>query len=140
MSTIHEQPARRIKSLTQGAATKDGAIIRFEVETTGGEKLLFDMPSKNVGTLITFLTGLALHAANRPNATPRQASPTTFEGPLIEVRRISCARGRTADEMVMVFDLGPFDLGVAIPTRELPAVRELLEHMESSQKSSGVTH
>ena len=122
--------AKRLKSFTGGAPSSTGTLVRFEIETTEGEKLLFEMPSKNIGHVVTALIDLALRAANKAGPVLPRAM---LEGALIEARTIRAGRGRTGNEIILGIDCGPFDLGVAVPISALGAIKELVEQTQSNQ-------
>ncbi len=116
--------SHQIKRLDNGRPRTDGKTVQFDMITTKDETLTVEMPTKNIGNLVAFLCGLAQVAARKTGEAAREDA---FEGPLIEATDIGIAEGRTAGEIILSISVGPFAIGLAVPTL---AISALLQHLD----------
>lgn len=117
-------PTHQITKLDNGRPSSDGNLIRFEASTRSGEALTLEMPTQNIGNFMAFLCGLAQVAARQ---SKEEANSKVFEGALIEATSLGLATGRAPGETILSAALGPFSIGLAVPT---PAIAALLQQAD----------
>jgi hypothetical protein len=116
-----------IVSVNNGSVRDDGGQVKFEIATAAGETIAFEMPTGDIVKFVAFLCTLGQYAA-RKTGTDKEPPPEGFEGPLIEASHLGLAQGRTPEEIIMALQVGPFALGVALPTDKLEFLRALFVH------------
>jgi hypothetical protein len=121
-----------ILSVDNGSVREDGQSVKFEIQTTNGETLPFEMPARDIVKFVAFLCTLGQFAATKSGADVSPL-PESFEGPLIETSHVGLAQGRTPEEIVMALQVGQFALGVAIPNDKLEFLRALFLHSSSAE-------
>ena len=114
----------QIVKMSNGRSSTNGKGVQFEMHTKAGEALTVEMPTKNIGNLVAFLCGLAQVAARKTGETAKRDA---FEGPLIEATDIGIAEGRTAGEIILSVSVGPFAIGLAVPTLAISALLQQLD-------------
>jgi hypothetical protein len=120
-----------IVSVNNGSVRDDGELVKFEIQTKTGESIPFEMPTNDIVKFVAFLCTLAQYAARKTGAD-KEPPPEGFEGPLIEASHLGLAQGRTPEEIIMALQIGPFALGVALPTEKLEFLRALFIHGNAS--------
>jgi hypothetical protein len=116
-----------IVSVNNGSVRDDGELVKFEIQTKAGESISFEMPTRDIVKFVAFLCTLGQYAARKTGAD-KEPPPEGFEGPLIEASHLGLAQGRTPEEIIMALQIGPFALGVALPTEKLEFLRALFIH------------
>jgi hypothetical protein len=128
---------KRVKQMTNGVATMDGGVVKFDVITMEDETIALQIPASDIGRVVAFLVGLAEHAAkNKPAAERPQSPPMQWEGSPIPVETIGVAPGKTAQETVLVFNLGDTSIGFALPAGAYSALLELARLAQVGQFES----
>lgn len=120
-----------IVKLDKGITTRDGAFIRFQAHTKSGEVIGLEMPTKNIGGLISFLVGLSQFAGRRrePTQVRSELEAGEHQGPLMDPIRVGFAQGRTPQEKVLAFHMGAFSLGFSLDANALPTLREAIDQI-----------
>jgi hypothetical protein len=116
-----------IASVNNGSVRDDGGQVKFEIATAAGETIPFEMPTGDIVKFVAFLCTLGQYAARKTGAD-KNPPPEGFEGPLIEASHLGLAQGRTPEEIIMALQVGPFALGIALPTDKLEFLRALFVH------------
>jgi hypothetical protein len=116
-----------IVSVNNGSVRDDGGQVKFEIATAAGEIIPFEMPTSDIVKFVAFLCTLGQYAAHKTGAD-KEPPPEGFEGPLIEASHLGLAQGRTPEEIIMAVQVGPFALGIALPTEKLEFLRALFVH------------
>ncbi len=114
----------QITKMDNGRSSTNGELVQFDMHTKAGEALTVEMPTKNIGNLVAFLCGLAQVAAHKTGEAAREDA---FEGALIEVTDMGIAEGRTAGEIILSASVGPFAIGLAVPTLAISALLQQLD-------------
>jgi hypothetical protein len=123
--------AHDIVSVNNGSVRDDGEQVQFEIATKAGETIPLEMPTRDIVKFVAFLCTLGQYAARKTGAD-KEPPPEGFEGPLIEASHLGLAQGRTPEEIIMAVQVGPFALGVALPTEKLEFLRALFVHGNAS--------
>jgi hypothetical protein len=116
-----------IVSVNNGSVRDDGELVKFEIQTGAGESIPLEMPTRDIVKFVAFLCTLGQYAARKTGAD-KEPPPEGFEGPLIEASHLGLAQGRTPEEIIMALQIGPFAMGVALPTEKLEFLRALFVH------------
>ncbi len=120
-------PAHQITRMDNGRVSDNGQLVTFEAHTLADEVLQLEIPTNEIGNLVAFLCGLAQVATHKSGAGP---PPKVYKGPLIEAVHLGFGDGRTPHEKVLSASIGPFAIGIAVPTRQLADLREALQSLD----------
>lgn len=120
-------PTHQITKMDKGRVSDDGQLVMFEAHTLADEVLRLEVPTNGIGNLVAFLCGLAQVAAHKTGA---DAPPEAYKGALIEAVHVGFGDGRTPHEKVLSASIGPFAIGIAVPTRQLADLREALQSLD----------
>ncbi len=121
----------KIAKLDKGIATKNGALIRFQAHTMSGEVIGLEIPTKNIGNIISFLVGLSQFAGQRrePSQVRTELEAGEYQGALMDPFQVGFAQGRTPQEKVLAFHMGAFSLGFSLDANALPTLREAIDQI-----------
>lgn len=120
-----------VTNLDKGITTKNGSHIRFEAHTTSSKVIGLEIPTKNIGDVITFLTGLSQIAGRRqePSQVRSELETEKYRGPLLDPIHVGLAQGRTQQEMVLAFHMGAFSLGFSLDANALAPLRAAIDQI-----------
>ena len=119
-------PTYQIANFDNGLPSDDGKLVRFDIQSREGETFTLEMPTKHIGDLVAFLCGLAQYAGQQNEEDP----PELFEGALIEAVALALGEGRSPQEAVIAASVGPFAIGIAVPTADLAMLRDELNALD----------
>ncbi len=121
----------KIVKLEKGITTKNGTVVRFQVHTMSGKVIGLEMPTKNIGDLISYLVGLSQFAGQRrePTQVRSELEAGEHQGPLMDPIQVGFAQGRTPQEKVLAFHMGALSLGFSLDANALPTQREAIDQI-----------
>ena len=118
----------KIDELRNGAASKNGETVTFEIGAADGSSYPFSCTAADIERLVLWLIGLAQLAATNRSQEPIEKSPKVLAP--IEARRLALVPGRTSDELMLVVDLAGFHMVFAPPASEIRTLQQVLAGME----------
>lgn len=132
----------RVSKFEEGISSKDGKIVRFNVHLTDGATLALELPTANIGTLITFLAGLAQFAERNIPQDQLNALRERGKGGGHSITPLAFGifQGSTPAEIVLSVQLGQFSLGFPMTPTQVSMLREALAQIPPAPTHAQTKH